>query len=562
MGRAILVIVLSTFLAASIAIAEEEKTTKGKPQSARIDRRDTAKTALDKSKQPLAKPTPKSTRLARDVGPLVAIVDREWAKALETAKVPASPEADDAEFLRRASLDLTGRIPTYERTVAFLASTDPNKRRELVDELLASREFGVNFGQKWRLLIMPRDTGSSKQPADRFTPWLADQLAADRPWSEIVTELLTTEGDFFRDASATLFLANNEESSPKPSLLAASVGRLFLGVQVGCAECHNHPFAEWTQDEFWGLAAFFGRVRKKSKGDARLTEDPPENAARVVFVVPEGAGKFSGQAVAPRFLNGGSPEVTETTSLRPALAAWLTSRENPYFAKATVNRIWAQLFGRGIVQPVDDFRAENAPSHPELLNALAREFVESGFEVKHILRAICNSRAYQRTSRPLPENEADTTLFSRAAVKVMAPEMLYDSLHVVLNTRTKPVERGGKKPNGFVLTIEPRDAFVRSFARSAEVDLGEQFAYGVPQLLRLLNAPEYNILPPFIADQIGAGTSQVKLIETLYLVALSRWPTSQEVERMQRLMGTNATEQSYAGALWVLLNSSEFVLNH
>jgi len=524
--------------------------------------------------KPLAvKPEAVAFDSGRDPAPIIAAVDREWRRILDAAGVPASPDADDAEFLRRACLDITGRIPSYERTVAFLASENPAKRYQAIDDLLASREFGQHFGRRWKLLIQPRDTSTTKQSADRFTPWLADQFNANRPWTEIATELLTTEAAMSREPQATFFQANSEESSPKPSLLAAATGRLFLGVQVACAECHNHPFAEWTQDDFWSLAAFFTRVRKRTKGDYTLTEDPPESSGNTATVathasikIPDGAGKSAGREVAARFLDGSEPAIADAGPLRPALAAWITSHDNPYFARATVNRLWAHFLGRGIVHPVDDFRAENPPSHPELLALLAREFAESGHDVKHLVRCICNSQAYQRTSRPLAANEADATRFSHAAVKVMTPDVLYDSLVVVLSARPtgESSPPAGKKlaVKLWPFLFESRDAFVRFFARAPDVDRGDQFGYGVPQLLRIMNSPEFSTGAPFIGRLVAAGTEPTMMIERLYLVALSRRPTADELQRMLDLVGERtSSEQAYADVLWVLLNTSEFVLN-
>ena len=511
----------------------------------------------------------KATLPQRDPRPLVEAIDRTWSGGLSKAGIPPSPPADDAEFLRRVCLDLTGRIPSYQQTVAFLDSgsvdgDSKDKRRELIDDLLSSGDFGRHFGQRWRVLIQPRDTTSTKQSADRFSPWLAEQFNSNRPWNEVVTDLLTSEGDLTRDPRSTFLLAGSEELSPKPSLLAANAGRLFLGVQISCAECHNHPFAQWKQEDFWGLAAFFSRVHKRSKGDFTLTEELPADAAkeaqRGAILIPDGAGKSAGKLVAARLLDGSSPALADDQPLRPALAAWITSRENPFFARAMANRLWAHFFSRGIVHPVDDLREENPPANPELMQALASEFADSGFDVKHLVRCICNSQAYGRTSRPLAENQKDETLFSHMAVKVMTPEVLYDSLHVVVNAwPADPAPGSGKKPQKHQeVILEPRDAFVRFFARTADVDRGEQFAYGIPHMLRLMNGRELNPDPPFIAEQ-SAEKSPEELIKTIYLVVLSRQPSEQELRRMIEL--ADEKERRYGDVVWVLLHSSEFVLN-
>jgi hypothetical protein len=522
----------------------------------------------DTPKQKAVKVAPTLSLPTRDPAPIVTLIDVKWSRALRTAKLTASPMADDAEFLRRVCLDLTGRIPSHERTISFLNNDDPAKREQLIDDLLMSRDFGQQFAQRWRNLIAPRDLGSTKQSSDRFTPWLADQFNANRPWGEIVTTLLTSEANLSRDPEAAFFQANSEENNPKASLLAASVGRLFLGVQIGCAECHNHPFAEWKQEDFWGLAAFFSRVRKQSKQDFSLTEQLPDGAeSSASLKIPDGAGKGAGRVVPARFLNADEPVSTTSAPLRPSLAEWVTSRENSYFAQAMVNRVWSQLFGRGFVNPVDDFRAANLASHPELLQQLAKEFAESGHDIKHLVRCICRSQAYQLTSRPLDENSADEKFFSHQAVKVMTPEVLYDSLYVVFNANpTTAPPTGGKKVKSekrSEVVLESRETFVRHFLRAAGADQGNQFAYGIPQQLRFMNAADSNQVPPFIAEMLAKGTDSAQMIDTLYLVVLSRRASPMELQRMSDLLGEHPeSAEAHHGVFWVLLNSTEFILNH
>jgi ferric-dicitrate binding protein FerR (iron transport regulator) len=512
-----------------------------------------------------AKTAPPRRESFRDAGPVAAAIDREIGPQLADAGIPVSPHADDAEFLRRVSLDVTGRIPNVQRAAAFLESTSPDKRRRLIEELLASREFGLHFGRRWRTLIEPRDLTSTKQGTDRLTPWLAEQFESNRPWNGVVTDLLTATGDLARDPEASFFRANSESLEPKPSLLAASASRLFLGIQVGCAECHNHPFAAWTQDDFWGIAAFFGRVHKQSKRDFTLTEELDAGAAAdAVIRLPAGAGKAAGRTVAARWIDGGGPAVETDRALRPQLAAWMTSRENPYFARAFVNRLWAQFFGRGLVEPVDDLRPENPPTHPELLALLAKEFAESDFNVQHVVRCLCLSDAYQRTSRPLDGNESDATLLSHMAVKVMTPGVLRDSLEEALNADPLFRDEPGRKKGGRRGRIDlgTEEAWIRRFGRAPESERGDRFVYGVPELLRLMNAAEFNAQPPMIAELIASGHDADQMIETLYLAALSRHPDEAERERMRRLVREAGTpEDGYADVFWVLIHGSEFLLN-
>lgn len=509
-------------------------------------------------------------RPPRDPLPLVAAIDREWLRALEAAGVPASPEADDAEFLRRACLDLSGVVPTYQQAIAFLDDDAPDKRRRLIDELLAGRGYAQHFGRTWRRLIWPPDYTMAKSGVDRVTPWLADQFYAERPWNELVTDLLTVEASMTHDPRGAFFAANSDATTIQPNRLADATGRLFLGVQIGCAECHNHPFARWKQEDFWGLAACFSRVRKVSKSDASLTESPESpggGLGEATITVADGSGKAAGTVVPARFL-GVAAAPRFDRPLRPQLAEWITSQDNSYFARAMVNRLWAHLLGRGLVNPVDDLREENPPSHPELLDRLAAEFVASDFDVKHIVRAVCLSRAYGRTSRPLPENVADVNYFSHTAVKVMNPDVLYDALHTVINAdpRVRPPMKGVKptKPigRGKPVEVEPRDAFVRFFSRAALGDDPLQYGYGVPQMLQLLNGVQWNGGAPFLEDLSTTPAERRAAIETIHVVALSRRPTDAEVAELLTLVGDSADpREAYAGVLWVLVNGAEFVVN-
>lgn len=571
---------------------------------------------------------------------VAAAIDLLLDQRLAEAKLPASLRADDAEFLRRASLDLTGRIPTLEQARAFLDSSAPDKRQRLIDDLLSSREYSQHFATHWRNLIAPSNPVKGKAAPDRFTPWLAEQLQRSRGWDRVVYDLLTAEGDLGRDVQTSFILANSEGFQPQASLLTGSAARYFLGVQLRCAECHDHPFAEWKQKDFWGMAAFFGQMRNTSKKGPPfvLTEDPEEGTTRpagAAIVIPSSTGKGAGQSVMPRFLQGAQPTIPETGNVRPLLAGWMTSSENPYFAQALVNRYWAQLFGRGFVNPVDDFREGNPSSHPELLHELAGEFRASGHDLKHLLRSICNSQAYQRTSRPLPDNAADRVLFSHMAIKALGPEAFYDSLSLVLGDSlpknemkkpgpiTKPVPKVGEppakpgakpvEPNGKPAPKMPessgklvpkktehdakpapkppqpdvkpapkppqpdakpvpktpsptgagesREDFVAFFRTQGETS-ENAFGHGIPQFLKRMNGELFNSGSPLIARLVQSGAGEKQVIESLYLATLARRPTAEEVELMAGYLSRREKrEQGYAGVLWILLNSGEFVLN-
>lgn len=514
---------------------------------------------------------------ARDPLPTATAVDREVDRLLAEAKVLASPPADDAEFLRRVTLDITGRIPTYEQAVAFLDSKDPDKRRKLIDGLLASPAYGQHFGAVWRNLMVRRDAGNGKKGPDTFTPWLDEQFNRSRGWDAIVRDLLTAEGEVARNPQAGFILANSEGQQPQPNLLAAATARLFLGVQLQCAECHNHPFAPWKQADFWGTAAFFSRVGNGGKkGPPFVLTEAAEADAQAVkgkggpnvptapgaaIAVPNSAGKAAGQIVRAKFLDGPEPALGDTGPYRPHLAAWVTSAENPYFANAAANRLWAHFFGRGLVHTVDNFHEGNPPSHPALLQLLADEFRASGHDWKHLIRCVCNSQAYQRTSRPLPENEADKELFSHMTVKVMSPGVFYDALSAAMATDPVAGPKTGRP--GTKANLESRDQFVSFFSTQGDDAEAGEFGHGIPQFLQLMNAPQFNRGAPVVDRLARAGASREQVIEGLYLATLSRRPTAQEVALMADYVARRPDAgKAYAGVLWILLNSSEFVLNH
>jgi hypothetical protein len=482
---------------------------------------------------------------ARDAGPTVALIDREVERRLAEARVPASPLADDSEFLRRVTLDLTGRVPTYQETVAFLADRSPDRRRRVIDELLASPAYGQHFAAIWGPLLAPRQVGT-KPTRDTFSPWLAEQFNAGRGWGAIVGDLLTVEGAIQERPQSAFLMANGENFHPQPNQVAGSAARLFMGTQLRCAECHNHPFAPWTQADFWGTAAFFSRLHftgHKGAPRATLLDQPGTEAS---IVIPASAGGRPGQTVKARFLGGAELRLQGGEVPRKRFAAWLTGADNPYFARAAVNRAWAHFFSRGLVNPVDDLDAAPA-SHPELLTALAREYAASGFDHKHLARCICNSKAYQRSSRPVTGNEEDAALFSHMALKPLSPESFRAALAVVLTGDNSPPQPTGGKPR----------------PTGSLGDAGGEAGQGIPQRLALLNGPLLNRGAPFIDRLVKTRAPREQAITDLYLTALSRRPTATELELMSGYLSRRPDAAAgYRGVLWMLLNSSEFALNH
>lgn len=513
----------------------------------------------------------------RDPLPVSARVDQEIDRRLAEAKIPASPLADDAEFLRRVCLDLTGQLPSVDRAAAFLDSTDPDKRRKVIDELLDSPAAGARFAATWAELFLKRNDANQRRDPTAFRKWLANQFNQNAGWDQMVRAMITARGT---DA-AILFLLTNAEKDIAPARTTGTIGALFLGIQLQCAECHRHPAVkEWKREDFWALAAFFSRTRlDKEKGNANKGILDVEESPRVY--VPRGDPKkpppppgdflppgiieipsatdptrMVGQAKA-RFLEGAEADLPAEGPYRVLLADWVTGAENPWFTAAAVNRVWAGFFSRGFVNPLDNMTAENKPTHPAALELLQGEFVRSGFDLKHLMRCICNTRAYQRTSRALPGNENDQVLFSHMAVKAIRGPVLLALLEQVLGK--SPPEKAPTGGNN-----SPRPKTTAMLLDTAGYDESpDEYTGGVPQALRLLNT----VLPDRTAARatvLARGTDPCdKTVETLYLTTLARRPRADEMREVKAFLDKQGDPvKGYAGLLWALLLSPEFVSNH
>lgn len=502
--------------------------------------------------------TARPTNANRNTPALARLIDDALDTRLRAEHVAASPRCGDAEFVRRVYLDLVGHIPPADKAAAFLDSREPNKRAQLIDDLLASSDYGKHQADIWQALLLPRTSDNRLLPFDKMTAWLEKSFNDNKPWDQLVRDILTAEGELDKNGAVVYFLAN-----ATPDKLTDNATRVFLGVQLQCAQCHNHPFTDWKQNEYWGMAAFFTRVR---------TAGNPRQAVRqggTVSISENGKGRparlpISAKRVPPKFLQGDAPQISSGSAYRPVLADWMTSANNPYFSRAMVNRLWTQVFGRGLVQPVDDMHEGNAPSHPQLLAELSAQFAANGFDVKDFLRALCNSAAYQRTSKPISGNrDAGPELFSRMTVKVLTPEQLFDSLTQVVGVPNRANQR---RRQGAVaarpLNITPRTQFVNFFKGDDNAEATEYQA-GIPQVLRLMNSPLLNN-GAMLGPLLKSSKRPVQVIEHLYLATLARRPTSRELERSLALVRKHRDEprQAFGDVLWALLNSSEFALNH
>ena len=503
---------------------------------------------------------PRGQKLTADQ--LAAHIDKLIAVRLKAEKADASPRASDEEFLRRASLDITGKIPTADRAAAFLDSKESNKRTKLIDELLDSKDYGRHMADVWQALLLPRNSDNRRlmQYYPHLVKWLDEKFNANAPWDKMANDILTATGAVEKNGPVVYWLAN-----PTADVVTDNVGKLFLGVQLQCAQCHNHPFTEWKQAEYWGMAAFFMKVRPEGNPKAaakngesiRISESNAKRGKR--NMLPESA-----KILPPKFLGGVQAKVGATAPLRPVLAGWLTSPQNPFFAKAMVNRVWAQMFGRGLVNPVDDIHDHNPASHPDLLADLTGQFVASGFDVKHLIRAICNSETYQRSSKPSGNNgDAGPELFARMAMRPLSPEQIYDALTQLMGAQG---ERRGPMRKGPVPPVNrgvggPREAFVAFFSAEEGADPTD-YHTGIPQVLRLMNAPQFNN-GSALAPLVRSGKAPGEVVERLYLTVLARRPTREETDRVRAYFDKNRGEarQALAGVLWALMNSSEFAMN-
>ncbi len=516
-------------------------------------------------------------------------IDREIDQALRPAGLPTSPLSGDAEFLRRASLDLTGKVPTRERTVTFLSSNDPAKRAKLIDELLESPDHGIFFARIWADLLVKRDFDTNRGlQTEPFVTWLAERFNENLGWDQVVREMITATGPEETTPQTFFILANQDNRQPSPSKLVGAVGNLFMGIQIQCAECHQHPFtARWNQNDFWGMAAFFGHTKAtrdmakgKQNGPAIITEVErqavPKNkkAAKNTPLIQPGLRinipdpndpRKTVKVATGKFFESNARPTAAKVPYRPQLASWLTASQNRWFARATVNRVWAHFFARGLVNPIEDMHDANKPTHPRLLQELAEDFTVSHYDLKKLMRAICNSQTYQRTSRPLPDNGEDDRLYTHMAVKVFSAQQLIDSLAVVTGeqaNRPQP-DRGGRKAGGRVQPVGG-DPLVRAFDTREYDDDATEFSYGIPQLLRLMNSG-LTARSTRAARQIANKHKgdPARAVEEIYLTTLSRLPTQRETERM--LAHVSKRGDSAAGCvdvMWALLNCSEFISNH
>jgi hypothetical protein len=464
----------------------------------------------------------------------------------------------DNEFVRRVYLDVLGVLPTIAEQNEFLADQEPGRRQRLIDILLDRPEYARFWALKWGDLLRLRKEDVKETGVHKYYQWLVEVFEKNKPFDQFARELLTAQGSTYDHPAANYYRGCDE-----PIEAAEATAQLFLGSRIQCAKCHNHPFENWTQDNFYGLTAFFNRVSRKP--GLRFEEE-------IVYVARDGEMRQprTGQVMKPWLPGDGTLEDCQIQDRRTAFADWLTKPENPFFARVAVNRIWAEVMGQGIVEPVDDFRQSNPPLVPALLDKLADDFVQHGYDQKHILRTILNSRTYQLSSRAMEFNEDDTRFFSHAKMRMLTAEQLLDAVCQV----TQIKESFPGLPAGTRATEIPSPDFHHEFldtfgrpARTTACECGRVDDSTLAQVIELFNG---SLIQKKLADkqncfhrQLEEGRPQKEVIELLYRAAVCRPPTDSEV---QTAIEHIATRESAADGLedvcWALLNTNEFLTQH
>ena len=481
-----------------------------------------------------------------------ALIDQQISKTWADAGVPNAAPSDDAEFLRRVSLDLIGVRPSPDEVLAFLKDPSPGKRAAKIDQLLARPEYAHAWAELWENLLVGYDDKIRNDSKKALYTWLRDEVfARNLPYDQMVRALLASSG-INTDAGPVNFLIRLTRKDGGGGVsMASKASRLFMSTQIQCAQCHDHPFDRFTQDDFYGMVAFFARTKTKKVDTTKDSKDTryelyDDTKGEASF----GEGKAR-KTVAPRFLDEIAPP--KELSRREAFVSLLLRPENPNFARSLVNRYWARFFGRGIIEPVDDFSNRFKPSHPELLDRLAKEFVAQGHDLAWLIRAIANSRTYQLSSRR-PENASAERYFSYADTRPLTPEQLAMSLTDALGLGEG---RGGR---GDLLK-----QFRQRFGDEEAADRG-LFQGTIPQALMIMNGStngEIGRTNNKLDRILKQFTAPEDRLDRIFLTVLCRLPSPREQSTyLPYVKAGGAKKDAYEDVYWVLLNSSEFLFNH
>ncbi|MBX3444747.1 MAG: DUF1553 domain-containing protein [Planctomyces sp.] len=521
-------------------------------------------------------PYPESPQLAYD--PPRNFIDEHVDRQLARLNLPASPRCDDATFLRRACLDTIGTLPTIDETRAFLADENPDKRDRLIDELLQRPEYIDYWTYKWSDVLMINGTLLRPPAVKSYYQWVRQQVERNTRWDEFVRQILVATGSSLENG-ATNFYALHQS----PEDMTENACQAFLGLSIGCAKCHNHPLEKWSNDQYYAMANLFSRVKAKGWGGEPRNGD----GLRTVYVSAHGElmQPRTGKPQPPTPLDGEPLAFDDPDDRRRKLADWLTSRDNPYFARAIANRVWGNFFSVGLVMPLDDLRVSNPASNEELLQAISQHVVEHDFDLKPLMRAILQSNAYQRSSDPLPGNATEQRFYSRYYPRRLMAEVLLDAVSQVTSVPTKfdqiAFPGADKQATDFyplgTRALQLYDSavesyFLQTFGRNqrritCECERSEEPS--MVQVLHISNGDTLNEKLKAAGNRIAAlldqGAGNDELIDEAYLAGLSRLPSAEERQRLAEALDEAGSEDRRAAVedlFWAVLSSREFLFNH
>ena len=493
---------------------------------------------------------------------------------LKRVGIPPSSVCDDSTFLRRVSLDIAGRLPTEEEALAFIQNQEPGKRDAAIEGLLRSAGYADFFAGKWALLLHnKRDLASDTVSNFAFHSWIRDSLLANTPYDVIVGNLLAATGEIATNPAVAWL---KRVKDPKQQL--EDVAQLFLGVRMQCAQCHHHPFERWGQQDYYSLAAFFSQIGRK------LSSTPEEETIFHKRGIAQAENKKTKQQVRPAGLGSGPFEIAPEEDPRLRLAEWMREKTNPFFAKALVNRYWKHFFRRGLVDPEDDIRDTNPPSNPELLDALASKFVQSGYDLKELIRTITQSTTYQLSSVPNEHNGIDQQNFSRYYPRRLPAEVLLDAIDGLTGAPTNfpdlpPGTRAISLPDN---SYNRTTALLKVFGRPEGLSVCEcerVDSASLAQSLHLLNSADIKGKLSGASGRadklVKAGGTDAEKIRSLYLTAFARSPSVEEVREAEEYLKRPLTDargepldplkakrSSLEDLIWALMNAKEFLYNH
>lgn len=474
--------------------------------------------------------------------------------------VQPSPPCTDEIYLRRVTVDLCGRLPTVDESRVFLDDREPNKRARLVDRLLSSPDYPAYFAMKWGSILRNSNLAGAERASYAFHNWLKDMIARNRPYDEFVRGVIAASGEWPEAPAINWFWQSRDDQLHQ---VTADTAQVFLGLRLQCAKCHHHPYERWSQDDYFGLAGFFTRLGRKSFGE------PPPYFTSPVNTYNE-YNPVTGKLIEPKYLDGPVVSFTSEEDPRHALVDWMTKPENPFFAKTFVNRLWGHFFARGLVHEVDDMRETNPPSNPELLDALAKEFHQQKFDMKHMVRLIVLSQTYQLSSEPTDQNRNDQQNFARYYARRLPAEVAHDAVEQVTGMRTA-FSNMSAEARAIDLPHERFGSyFLDTFDRPKRVsgcECERSTSATLSQVLLLANSDEIEQKLQNgngrIAKMIAAKRSTYQVVEEMYLAAFSRYPSPKEVFATAGYIDRDPDpRRGMEDVLWSLLNSREFLFNH